>query len=154
MMAFCQDVQTYSAAQVFYWIGMNGMNYVLDIFIADTSLMKNRLIWLAITGSPYICNAFAGPEVGQKFMKYSTWRWGYGTFAIITPFMCIPFWAIFYFMNRKAQSMGVIKQPKSGRTIVQSVVHWGIEFDGEFDQHSMLCSRKTNVSSHRVDPHL
>jgi MFS family permease len=142
MMAVCHNVQTFAAAQVFYWVGMNGMNYVLDIFIADTSLMKNRLIWLAITGSPYICNAFAGPSLGQVFLHHSSWRWGYSVFAIITPFICIPFWVIFYVMNGRAQTIGVIKNPSSNRTFVQSVVHWCIEFDGERHsvQHNTLPS--------------
>ena len=92
-------------------------------------MLKNRLIWLAITNSPYVCNTFAGPKLGETFLRYSTWRWGYGSFAIITPFMCIPFWAIFWLMTRKAERNGVIERAKSGRTAVQSIMHWCIEFD-------------------------
>ena len=55
-MAICQNVQTFCAAQVIYWTGMNGVDYVFNIFIADTSLMKNRLIWLGFTGLPYVVN--------------------------------------------------------------------------------------------------
>jgi hypothetical protein len=135
MMASCKNVQTYAAAQVFYWTGMNGMGYVLDIFIADTSLLKNRMIWLAIIGSPYICNTFAGPALAEKFVRSTLgWRWGYGVFAIVTPLMCIPFWAIFYFMTRRARKRGVIAKPKSNRTFMQSVVHWCKEFDGKYNQ--------------------
>ncbi|KAJ4298920.1 hypothetical protein N0V90_004163 [Kalmusia sp. IMI 367209] len=129
LMAVCQNVQTYCAAQVFYWTGMNGMSYVLNIFIADTSKLKNRAIWFAFTSTPYICNTFAGPELGQKFLEKSTWRWGYGAFAIITPFMCIPFWTIFLVMSRRAKQKGVIVREKSGRTLQQSIRHWCIEFD-------------------------
>jgi len=130
-MAVCTNVQTYCAAQVFYWTGMNGMDYVLNIFIADTSLLKNRLIWLAITSSPYICNTFAGPKLGETFLKHSTWQWGYGSFAVITPFMCMPFWAIFWTMSRKAKKLGIITKEKSGRSVGQSVMHWFTEFDGK-----------------------
>ena len=49
-MALCQNVQTFCAAQVIYWTGMNGVDYVFNIFIADTALMENRLIWMAFTG--------------------------------------------------------------------------------------------------------
>lgn len=58
LMAQCQDVETFCAAQVIYWTGMNGVDYVFNIFIADTSLMKNRLIWMAFTGFPYVVNTF------------------------------------------------------------------------------------------------
>jgi hypothetical protein len=57
-MALCQNVQTFCAAQVIYWSGMNGIDYVFNIFIADTSLMHNRLIWMGLTGAPYVINAF------------------------------------------------------------------------------------------------
>lgn len=129
-MATCQNVQTYAAAQVFYWTGMNGISYVMNIFIADTSKLTNRAIWFAFTSTPYICNTFAGPQLGQAFLDHSTWRWGYGAFTIITPMMCIPFWFIFFLMSRKAKQSGVIKRESSGRTVLQSFQHWCIEFDG------------------------
>lgn len=129
-MAVCQNVQTYAAAQVFYWTGMNGIGYVLNIFIADTSTLKNRMIFFAFTSTPYICNTFAGPELGQTFLEKSTWRWGYGAFTVITPIMCIPFWTIFYLMSRRAKQQGVIVKEKSGRSLPQSIYYWSIEFDG------------------------
>ncbi|KAH7084683.1 major facilitator superfamily domain-containing protein [Paraphoma chrysanthemicola] len=129
LMGTCRNVETYFAAQVLYWTGMNGMGFVFDIFIQDTSRMVNRLIYLAIFESPYICNTFAGPELGQRFLDDSTWQWGYGAFAIITPVMCIPFFVIVHLMTRKAQKLGFLRNEKSGRTVIQSVVHWAIEFD-------------------------
>ncbi|KAH7135230.1 siderophore iron transporter mirB [Dendryphion nanum] len=129
LMAVCQNVQTYAAAQVFYWAGMNGITTVLNIFIADTSTMRNRAILFAFASTPYICNTFAGPELGQLFMKYSTWRWGYGAFAIITPIMCIPFWTIFFIMSRRADKKGVITKEKVKRTIREVIMFWCIEFD-------------------------
>jgi hypothetical protein len=58
LMAACQNVSTFCAAQVFYWVGMNGIDYIQNVFIADTSVMQNRLIWIALTGLPYIVNTF------------------------------------------------------------------------------------------------
>jgi hypothetical protein len=57
-MAICQNVQTFCAAQVVYWIGMNGIDYIQNVFIADTSVMENRLIWIALTGLPYVVNTY------------------------------------------------------------------------------------------------
>ncbi|UPX16878.1 uncharacterized protein EKO05_0007261 [Ascochyta rabiei] len=122
MMGVCRNVQTYAAAQVFYWT-------VLDVFIADTSKLGNRAIWLAFTSTPYIVITFTGPELGQRFLDNSKWRWGYGAFTIITPFMCIPFWFIFFLMSRCATQQGVVVKEKSGLTILQSVKRCCIEFD-------------------------
>ncbi|RAR05208.1 siderophore iron transporter mirb [Stemphylium lycopersici] len=129
LMAACQNVQTFCAAQVIYWTGMNGVDYVFNIFIADTSLMKNRLIWMAFTGLPYVVNTFAGPKLGETFLNHSGWRWGYGTFAILTPVFSLSFWAVFWIMGRRAKKMGVLKREKSGRTLFESTKHWCIEFD-------------------------
>jgi MFS family permease len=42
MMAACKNVETYAAAQVFYWVGYNGLDYSLSIFLADTTSLRNR----------------------------------------------------------------------------------------------------------------
>ena len=54
MMAACKNVETYAAAQVFYWVGFNGMAYVLDVFMADTSSLKNRALVFAFSTTPYM----------------------------------------------------------------------------------------------------
>lgn len=102
MMAACKNVETYSAAQVcrngcflqssiggcklilffvkvFYWIGYNGIVYVLDVFLADTSSLKNRGWLFAFSTSPYIATTFAGPAAADSFYKSTGWRWVFGT---------------------------------------------------------------------------
>lgn len=44
MMAACNNVETYAAAQVFYWVGYNGLDYSLSIFLADTTSLRNRFV--------------------------------------------------------------------------------------------------------------
>ncbi|EUC46935.1 hypothetical protein COCMIDRAFT_91631 [Bipolaris oryzae ATCC 44560] len=129
LMAQCQDVETFCAAQVIYWTGMNGVDYVFNIFIADTSLMKNRLIWMAFTGFPYVVNTFTGPKLGEVFLKHGGWRWGYGTFTILTPVFSLTFWAVFWFMGRRAKKLGILKRESTNRLLVESIKYWCIEFD-------------------------
>ena len=133
MMAASGNIETYAAAQVFYWVGYNGIAYVLDVFIADTSSLKWRGLMFAFSTSPYIATAFAGPSAANSFYLHSTWRWAYGTFAIITPVMCAPFLWVFWYNQRLARKQGILidRREASGRTWYQSLRHYAIEFDCE-----------------------
>ncbi|PMD26044.1 MFS general substrate transporter [Hyaloscypha hepaticicola] len=129
MMAACRNVETYAAAQVFYWVGFNGMAYVLDVFMADTSSLKNRALVFSFATTPYIVTTFIGPRAAQSFLETSGWPWGYGTFVIITPVITIPILVILYLNQRKALRYGLLVKEKSGRTLWQSVNFYFWEFD-------------------------
>ncbi|OLN94161.1 Siderophore iron transporter mirB 8 [Colletotrichum chlorophyti] len=129
LMAVCQNVETYAAAQTFFWTGMNGIGYVLNIFMADTSTMKNRMILFGFTSTPYISNTFAGPAAAQSFLETSTWRWGYGAFTIIIPAVCAPLIVIFTVQMRRAVQQGLYVKKKENRSLWESVKYWVIELD-------------------------
>ncbi|KUI55460.1 Siderophore iron transporter mirB [Cytospora mali] len=131
VMATCGNIQAFAAAQVFYWTGMNGIGYVLSIFIADTTTLRNRMILFGLTTTPYIPNTFAGPAAAQAFLEGSTWRWSYGTFSVIIPIICAPVIAVFAFHSRKAKKLGLVSDHGQGerRTIWQEVMYWAVELD-------------------------
>lgn len=105
------------------------MSYVLSVVVADTSSLRNRAIAFAFTSCPYIATAFAGPAAGQSFYDTSGFRWGFGAFAIITPAMSFPIWAILMWHQRKAKKLGLLQRTPNGRTVMQSIWHYVIEFD-------------------------
>ncbi|PGH19363.1 hypothetical protein AJ80_04003 [Polytolypa hystricis UAMH7299] len=130
MMAACQNVQTYAAAQVFYWVGYNGMTYTIGIFVADTSALKNRAFMFAYVSSPYIATVWVGGPLATAFLNGPGYKWGFGAFAIITPAITFPLFALFYFNYLKAKEMGMLPQRgDSGRTVLQSIKHYLVEFD-------------------------
>ncbi|CCF32545.1 siderophore iron transporter [Colletotrichum higginsianum] len=129
LMAVCQNVETYAAAQTFFWTGMNGVGYVLNIFMADTSTLKNRMILFGFTSTPYISNTFAGPAAAQAFLEGSTWRWGYGAFTIIIPAMVAPLIIIFTVQMNRAVKKGLYVKKRENRTFWDSVKYWVIELD-------------------------
>lgn len=134
MMAACNNIETFAAAQTFYWVGYNGLIYVLDVFIADTSSLKWRGLMFAFSTSPFIATSFAGPAAAQSFLATSGWRWGYGTFAIVTPVICAPFLWVFWHNQKLARKQGILvdRREASGRTWYQSLQYYFIEFDGKF----------------------
>lgn len=132
LMAACGNIQTYAAGQVFFWTGMNGISYVLQVFIADTSKLKNRMILFGFTTTPYISNTFAGPAAAQSILQGSTWRWGFGAFCIIIPAVCAPVIFVFAVHLRKAKKLGLVKEKtdaEKSRTWWQSTKYWVIELD-------------------------
>ncbi|TAQ84630.1 hypothetical protein B7494_g7035 [Chlorociboria aeruginascens] len=145
MMAACRNVETYAAAQVFYWVGFDGMAYVLDVFMADTSSLKDRAFVFAFSTTPYIATTFIGPRAAQSFEETSGWPWAFGSFAIITPVITIPILVVFYANEKKARKGGVLVKEKSGRMLGESVVYYFWEFDVPFTHFIPQPTRELSI---------
>lgn len=120
---------SYAAGYVLYWIGYDALYLIMDVFVADTSGLRNRAFAFAFVGTPFICTAFTASLAAQSYLNTSTWRWGYGSFCIIMFFVFTPLAAVFWFFARKAEKMGLFVRERSGRTTAQSLVHYFHEFD-------------------------
>ncbi|KAL3476763.1 hypothetical protein BJX99DRAFT_227272 [Aspergillus californicus] len=129
MMAGCNNVETYCAAQVFYQIGYTGLDFTMTIFIADTSKLKNRAFWIAFVASPYIATVWAYGPASQSTLNTIGFRWGFGVWAIVIPVVSAPLFFLFYYNQCKAEKMGLIPERELNRTFPQSIVHYVKEFD-------------------------
>ncbi|KAL1887902.1 hypothetical protein Sste5346_009906 [Sporothrix stenoceras] len=130
MMAACQDVKGFAAAQVFYWVGFNGLTYSLQIFIADTSALEMRALAFAFSTSPFLATTFAGGPLATAFMRGPGWRWAFGTFSVVTPLVCAPLMALFAYNGKPEEDKeGEQAIPAPERTFLQSLKHYAIEFD-------------------------
>ncbi|KAL4862127.1 hypothetical protein BDV12DRAFT_179280 [Aspergillus spectabilis] len=129
MMAACHNLPTFCAAYVFYTLGFGGMVYCIDVITADASKLKNRGLAYAFTSSPYIITAFAGPKSAEDFYEKYGWRWGFGCFSIIFPIVAMPLYILFKVNLKKAANQGVLARERSGRTLLQNIWHYVIEFD-------------------------
>lgn len=141
VLAACNGPSGYAAGYVLYYVGYNAIYLILDVFIADTSGLRNRAFAFAFSSTPFICTAFTGPLAAQSILKMTTWRWAYGIFAIVFPFVLFPLAIVFKFYERKALQKGLYQKSKSDRTCLQSIVHYIHEFDGM--QNSMAVFFKT-----------
>lgn len=131
MMAACQNVQTYCAAQVFYQTGFSMIDFSMTIFIADTTALKNRAFWIAYAASPYLITPWIYGYAADEILAPNGigYRWGFGVFAIIMPIVSAPLWGIWYYIQKKAEKMDLTEKKSSGRTFFQSVIFYCIEFD-------------------------
>lgn len=130
ILASCNNPSAYAAGYVIYWVGYDAIFLILDVFMADTSSLRNRAFAFGFASTPFIITAFTGPRIAQSFIDHASWRWAYGTFAIIAPFVFLPLAGTFKFYQRKAQRMAIYRREPSGRTTVQSIAHYIKEFDG------------------------
>lgn len=129
LMAVCTNLSTFCAAQVFYSIGFSGMIYCVDVITADSSSLKHRGLAFAFTSSPYMISAFAGPKAAESFYERISWRWGFGTFAIILPVVAMPLFILLKLNLHKARRQGILVKQRSGRTPLQSLLYYVQEFD-------------------------
>ena len=153
LMAVCKNVETYAAAQVFYWVGYNGMGYVISIFLADTTSLRNRMIMFGLNSTPFIATVFAGPHIAQLFHNNSSFRWAFACFSVIVPVMSIPVVGVFVYSNFKAKKLGLIPpRIASGRTFTQGLYHYAREFDRMSQNPGYLTIATDMLSSSRNEP--
>ncbi|KAJ5938155.1 Siderochrome iron transporter 2 [Penicillium verhagenii] len=129
ILAACDGANSFAAGYVLYWVGYYCLYLILDIFIADTSGMRSRAFAFAFATTPFICTAFTGPLAATSIRINYGWRWGYGIFCIIQPIIFCPLAFVFKYYERKAIRMGVWQRRPSGRTRMQSIIHYIHEFD-------------------------
>lgn len=129
MMAACNNVQTYCAAQVFYSVGSSTVGFTMTIFIADTTSLRNRAFMIAFTASPWIITVWAAGPASQSILDTVGFRWGFGIWAIVIPIASSPLFGLFYYNLIKARRAGLLPKVEHDRTWKQSVVHYAKEFD-------------------------
>lgn len=105
------------------------MTYCVDVITADASKLKNRGLAYAFTSSPYIITAFAGAKIADDFYYKVSWRWGFGCFAIILPFVSAPLFFVLKHNLKKAEKKGLIANRDSGRTTLESIWYYVKELD-------------------------
>ncbi|CAG9984311.1 unnamed protein product [Clonostachys byssicola] len=129
MMATCQNVETYCAAQVFYTIGASGIRFSITIFIADTTAMRNRILLIGITSIPTIGTIWAYGPVTEQILKTVGFRWGFGLWAPILALIFAPLLWYLWVTQKKLEAIKPTPSTQPLRTWWQSYVHYIKEFD-------------------------
>jgi hypothetical protein len=95
----------------------NGLNYVISIFVADTSSLKNRSLMFTFTSSSYIITVWVGDPIATSFLEHGGVRWEFGMWAILTPFIYMPLWFLFMYNYRKVERLNKFFLPQSYNSI-------------------------------------
>ncbi|KAL8945035.1 MAG: hypothetical protein Q9216_000019 [Gyalolechia sp. 2 TL-2023] len=129
MMAACNNVEAYAAAQVFYTVGNNGLQYSLSVFVADTSSLRNRGLMQAFAYSPNLITCWLAGPISSAYLEGAGWRWCFGTFTILVPAITLPLFGLLVYNYRKAKKQGLVPEHESHRTAWQSFLHYCRQFD-------------------------
>ncbi|KAL2837133.1 major facilitator superfamily domain-containing protein [Aspergillus pseudoustus] len=130
LLASSHNLPTYCAGHVFYSVGFGGLSYSWDVLAADVTSLRNRGLAFAFTSSPAIISAFAGSKAAEGFLENVSWRWGYGCWAIILPFVALPIYGMLSYNLRKAEKQGVLVREKRKFSLSPKTIWWAIiEFD-------------------------
>ncbi|KAI1324309.1 MFS general substrate transporter [Xylariaceae sp. FL0255] len=130
LMSFCQNVQTYAAAQVIYTIGISGSFYILDIIIADTSSLRNRSLAFSFGAFPYFLTTFIGPPIASAFVENERWRYAFSASAFFLVILSFPLFYVLIFNTRKARRLGILQtNTKSGPWTVQKLHQSLVDLD-------------------------
>ncbi|KAE8152268.1 major facilitator superfamily domain-containing protein [Aspergillus avenaceus] len=129
MMAACNGIATYCAAQVFYTVGFTSIIFCVDVLTSDTSSLRDRGLAFGFTSSPYIITAFAGSPLSEQFHA-SNWRWAYGCIVIILPVVALPLVVTWELAKRKAAKQNHLQyKQKETRSLMETGKFYFIEFD-------------------------
>ncbi|CAG8142594.1 unnamed protein product [Penicillium salamii] len=109
-MAGSTNVQTYASAQIFYSAGSTGLQILQQVFIADSSDLLNRAFLALLPEFPFLVTVWLGPTIAGAILRTSSWRWGYGMWAVILPASFLPLALTLLFNQRKAQRLNLIKK--------------------------------------------
>ncbi|CAG8890439.1 unnamed protein product [Penicillium egyptiacum] len=103
--AACTNITQYIVAGIFDAIGSTGFALTQQIFVADMTSLVNRGIWSTLPDSlTTIPTLYLGTIVAQRILHHSTWRWGWGMWAIVLPVASLPLIGTMLFYQRRAPS--------------------------------------------------
>ncbi|KAJ4366282.1 hypothetical protein N0V83_007918 [Neocucurbitaria cava] len=111
LLAKLADLTNHQAGGIFDSLGDTWWNITQQIFVADVTSLVNRGILFTLPESlSAIPTLYGGSYLGEHMLLSSTWRWGYGMWAIILPVTAIPTISIMLWMGRRAKRMGLIRE--------------------------------------------
>ncbi|KAL6710301.1 hypothetical protein ACN47E_009247 [Coniothyrium glycines] len=131
LMASCNNVKTYCAAQVFFYTGYLCIEFFVTVFIADTSKLKNRALFIGYASSPWLIEIWIYGYAVESVIAPGGigFRWFFGIVAILAPIVCAPLIIIFFIFQRKARNQGLISERPNRGTPLQTLIYYFREFD-------------------------
>lgn len=83
---------------------------------------------LSFATSPYVITTWVGGPVAQSVLAGPGWRWAFGIFTIVIPFVVIPLAMLVLYNDRKAKKLGLLESTKI-QWNAQAIKEFCVEID-------------------------
>ncbi|EEH35469.2 siderophore iron transporter 1 [Paracoccidioides lutzii Pb01] len=100
---FAVNVQSFCTGAILYQIGYTGIMLLVEVFIADTTSLRSRLLFSYIPATPFLINTWVSGDVTSAVLASTTWRW----------VCCLPLIVSLFMVHRKAKKTGALQEYKS-----------------------------------------
>ncbi|CZS99498.1 uncharacterized protein RCO7_07866 [Rhynchosporium graminicola] len=149
--ASCNKVEIFLSGGIFEALGDSWWNITQQIFNADITSFLNRGIFFTLPESPSaIPTLYAGSYLGEHMLLNSSWRWGYGMWAVILHFCALPTTPLMAWMDPRAKKRGIIEERVSLLHDAPSGASWSRK-DGKGEKYySGMCGAYTIATSDAV----
>ncbi|KAJ6087943.1 hypothetical protein N7467_006857 [Penicillium canescens] len=98
-------------AGIFEAIGSTGFTLTQQVFVADMTSLDNRGVWSTLLDSlTTIPTLYVATIVAQRILDYSTWRCGWGMWAIVLPVAPLPFISTMLYYQLRAPSTASVSE--------------------------------------------
>ncbi|KAJ3548443.1 hypothetical protein NM688_g5297 [Phlebia brevispora] len=121
VIASARSIGAIAAGIIIYAIGYTGLQLLTQVIIADITTLKWRGLVSGLMSAPFIINAFVGANISTQVLEHSTWRWGYGMFAILVPVSLAPLIITLFWAEWKAKRLGLVKKALQRSTAAFSI---------------------------------
>ncbi|KAG6334320.1 hypothetical protein ID866_4765 [Astraeus odoratus] len=108
VIALSPSIGAIAGGIILYAIGYTGLQLLTQIIIADITTLKWRGLVVSLATTPFLVNAFIGPNISAAVIEHLGWRWGYGMFAILVPLALSPLISTLFWAEGKAKKLALL----------------------------------------------
>ncbi|RHZ61435.1 uncharacterized protein CDV56_104191 [Aspergillus thermomutatus] len=114
--AACQDIAQYMTAGIFEAIGSTAYALTQQVFVVDVTNLIYRGVWSTLPDSlTTIPTLYLGTIVAERILDHSTWRWGWGMWAIVLPVSAVPLIGSMLVHQHRVTSQVMVPQVKDAK---------------------------------------
>lgn len=111
--ASASSFSAYVVGICFTAFAKSGLFLLSEIIVSDLTPLQWRQFFIAMLSSPYLITTYIGGFIANGLIP-NHWRWGAGMFAIMMPVLLSPVILLLYYLQWKAQKLGMISLAHDG----------------------------------------